>query len=235
MREKHMYPQADKQFEDTTIKSVEKNGDGWLITRAEGWGFCVPGSSPIEPAVGMKARFYGRGIGSTVRGLFLDGVEVFYRTEAEDNEHSEIQLYGKDAVDWLKRWDEGRSVWSIEMGGMGPGYEQCIQITAAEVLRTMLENRYDASLWEDKEIWKINREEIEQMSFKNPVIKELGLSGAQWGAAVNLAAHLYKKGPREVMKDSRVKNRKIQVSKNFPGCKDADIEATARARFQTEE
>ena len=211
-----MYPHTDKQFEDTTIKAVEKSDDGWFITQAEGFGFYVPGDSPVEPTIGMKARFYGPGIGSAVRGLFLDGVEVFYRTKAEQKEHSEIELYGKDAVDWIKRWDEGRSVWSIEMGGMGPGYEQAIQVTAAEVLRTMLEKQYDVGLWEDKEIWKINREEIEQMGHKNPVITKLGLSGAQWGAAVSLAAHLYQKGPREIMNDPRVKDRKIQVGKNFP-------------------
>lgn len=31
----------------------------------------------------MLARFYGRGIGATVRGLFLDGVKVFYRSPEE--------------------------------------------------------------------------------------------------------------------------------------------------------
>ena len=48
------------------------------------------------------------------------------------------KFYGKDAVEWLRRWDAGEGVWSIEMGGIGPGYEQCIQITAAEILRYMI-------------------------------------------------------------------------------------------------
>lgn len=28
----------------------------------------------------------------------------------------------------LAAWDAGEPVWSCDMGGMGPGYEQCIQI-----------------------------------------------------------------------------------------------------------
>src|SRR3990172_3354015 len=130
-----MYPVNDDQFEDTLVAKVKKESSGWSIERRDGWHFYVPADSPVAPEVGMLARFYGKGIGSRVRGLFLSGVKVYYRTEAEDEEHFEIELYGADAADWLKRWDEGRGVWSIEMGGLGPGYEQCIHITCAEILR----------------------------------------------------------------------------------------------------
>ncbi len=211
-----MYPENDDQFEDTSIKKVSASENGWSIDRADGWSFFVPKDSPVEPKVGMSARFYGRGIGSTVRGLFLDGVKVYYRTEAEDEEYQEIEMYGADAADWLKRWDEGKGVWSIEMGGLGPGYEQCIHITCAEILRYMLSRGYGPATWEDEEKAKRDNKEVEDNGFANPVIKSLGLSGAQWGAAKNLAFFLYRHGPRGVMKDERVKDRHIQVSRNFP-------------------
>ena len=211
-----MYPN-DKQFEETTLAEVEKEKSGaWHIKRSDGWSFWVPEDSPVEPKVGMTARFYGKGIGATVRGLFLDGVKVYYRTETEDKEHQEISMYGKDAADWLKRWDEGRSVWTIEMGGLGPGYEQCIHITCAEILRHMLDSNYLPELWDEKEVWKGVRDEIEEVGFKNSTIKALGLSGAQWGAAMNIAAMLYRRGPRAVMADERVKDRHIQVQRTFP-------------------
>jgi len=127
---KTMYPN-DEQFEETTVAKVRDEGKGWSIERADGWSFYVPAPSPVVPTEGMTARFYGKGIGFTVRGLFLDGQKVFYRTEAEDKEKHEIDTYGADAADWLKRWDDGGTCWSIEMGGFGPGYEQCIHITAA--------------------------------------------------------------------------------------------------------
>lgn len=206
----------DDAFELTTIAEVKPATNGWSITRDDGWSFFVPPESPIEPKPGMVARFYGKGMGYTVRGLFIDGVKVFYRTEAEDAEHQAIHLYGADAADWLARWDDGRGVWSVEMGGLGPGYEQAIQITAAEILRSLLAAKFDANRWTDSDAWKADREAIEDAGFKNPTIEKLGLSGAQWGAALSLATTIYKRGPRDAFADPKIKDRLIQVSKSFP-------------------
>lgn len=124
----------------------------------------------------------------------------------DDNE-----LYGKDAADWLARWDAGGTVWSIEMGGLGPGYEQAIQITAAEVLRWLLTHKPDLDT-----TWETTRDKLNQeVGYVDPV-KALGLSGAQWGAAVNIAASLYREGPRSIMTNPTLKDRHIQVSKTFP-------------------
>ena len=211
-----IYPANDEQFEDVNISKIKKEGDAWSIERADGWSFFVPADSPIAPEVGMSARFYGKGIGSMVRGLFLAGVKVFYRTVDEEKEHHEIQTYGADATEWLRRWDEGRSVWSIQMGGLGPGYDQCIHITVAEILRHLLAMGYAATAWHETEVWKRDLAEIEKAGFANATISELGLSGAQWGAAMNLALRFYQFSPRAIMTDERVKDRHIQVSRTFP-------------------
>ncbi|MDB5988885.1 MAG: hypothetical protein JWQ10_288 [Herbaspirillum sp.] len=212
-----MYPANDEQFEDTHVAKVRGTREtGWDISRADGWSFFVPGDSQIEPEEGMPARFYGKGIGFPVRGLFLAGVRVFYSTEAEQQEKHEIDTYGADAADWLKRWDDGKSCWTIEMGGLGPGYEQCIHITATEILRHMLAKSYDVDGWTDPDQWKKDHHEIETAGFANPTIQKLGLSGAQWGSALNLAAMFYRQGPRAVMTDERVKDRHIQVQRTFP-------------------
>ena len=216
-----MYPENDSNFEDTTIAKVCRETNGWSVERADKWSFFVPADSPVEPQAGMKARFYGKGIGFAVRGLFLDGQQVFYRTEIEDKEKREIDSYGADASDWLKRWDDGKSVWSIEMGGLGPGYEQCIQITVAEILRHLLAVGYDHSTWGEREFWERDREQIEKAGFANERISALGLSGAQWGAALSLATKLYSCGPRTIMTDERVKDRRIQVMRVFPGMAEA--------------
>jgi len=211
-----MFPENDLQFEVATIKKVNAVGNGWEITKHDGWGFFIPSSSPVIPEEGMEIRFYGRGIGFVVRGVFLDGKKVFYRTEAEDKEHGQIEIYGTDAADWLNRWDKGKSVRSISMGGFGPGYEQAIQITTAEILRHLLERGYDYSAWEDQETWQRNQKEIKAAGFANKRIEALGLSGSQWGAALNLALQIYRRGPRAVMSDEQIKTRHIQVCKNFP-------------------
>lgn len=207
----------DDNFEDTTIAAVRPEASGWSIERADGWSFYVAKDSPVEPKKGMAARFYGKGIGSVVRGLFLDGQKVFYRTEAEQKDHSANELYGKDIAEWLARWDEGRSVWSISMGGLGPGYEQCIQVLAAEVVRHFI--RTKADWWSGTEadneaVWTGLRRSCDDLVAR--IDKHLGLSGAQVEAAIWLAAHLYRKGPRACMEDDAVKDRHIQVSKAMP-------------------
>lgn len=211
-----MHPELDKQYRDLTIEKVAAEEGGWSITFSDGWSFWIKNDSPIEPKPGMTARLYGRGIGAPIRGLYLDDVKVYYFTDAEYDEKQEIELYGASPADWLERWDANRSVWSIEMGGLGPGYEQCIHITMAEILRHMIGEGYDWRQWEDKDTWRRVGDKIEEYGFANPVVKALGLSGAQWGAAMNLAAMFYRQGPRAVMKDERVKDRKIQVQRTFP-------------------
>ena len=197
------------QHEIKKITSVSKEGDSFCITTDDGWSLYCGDNCPIEPKPGMLAVQYGKGIGFQVRGLFIDGHKFWYRTEAEEKEHHETSMYGVDAADWLRRWDAGDSVWSIEMGGFGPGYEQAIQITAAEVLRWMLENKPDL----DSEWAKYNGE---MGKVVGKLTEPLGLSGAQWGAAVSLAALLYKDGPRGLMAEPQLNDRHIQVQKNFP-------------------
>lgn len=208
------YPTDDSEFGDVTIDRVERSGDSWTIGHGGGWMLYCGDDCPIEPQIGQTARMYPGTIGRAVRGLFINGECIWYRTEAEEKEHREIQLYGTDAAEWLRRWDAGETVWTIEMGGLGPGYEQCIHITAAEVLRWLLQHEPDL---DDDNTWGDTRDAISNAVCETETVKRLGLSGAQWGAAVSLACQLYRRGPRDVMADEQVKDRHIQVSRTFPG------------------
>ncbi len=83
-----MRKEDDKQFTENVIEAVEGNTeDGWSITFDKCTCFFVPADSPIMPKPGMVARFYGKGFGYGVRGLDIDGRQVFYRTEEEDEQH----------------------------------------------------------------------------------------------------------------------------------------------------
>lgn len=214
---KKEFPINDTAFEDTSLTTVHKESDGWSITRADGWNFWIPKDSPVEPKPGMSARFYGKGVGYAVRGVFLDGYKVYYRTAAEQKEHGANDLYGKDIHEWLRRWDEGKSVWSISMGGIGPGYEQAIQVLAVEVVRHYVNTK--ANWWEGTEAeqsaaWKAVRASCDPLVSR--IDEHMGFSGAQVGAAISLASKLYRKGPRACMEDEAVKDRHILVSKEMP-------------------
>lgn len=125
-------------------------------------------------------------------------------------------LYGKDAAEWLRRWDSGETCHSIEMGGIGPGYEQCIQIVAAEVLRHLIAEKFDPARWDDDKTRGEEIDKLEKFGFANAKIKDLDITHMQWGAAVNLACQIYRNGPVAVMQDKRVKDRHIVVSNTWP-------------------
>ena len=55
---------------------------------------------------------------------------------------------------YLGAWDAGTPVFSVEMGGLVPGYEQAIQITMFEILRHWNSQECDTGEWEDKDKWK---------------------------------------------------------------------------------
>lgn len=77
----------DTEYEEYKLEAVTESEKGWDIRFAGARGFYVSKEHGVRPMVGQVARFYGRGIGSSVRGLTLDGRVVFYRTPDEQAEH----------------------------------------------------------------------------------------------------------------------------------------------------
>ena len=76
----------DKQFRTTKLVNVRDESDGWQITDIDGWSFFVEAKRGPKPKIGAMARFYGRGIGSIVRGLEISDHVYYYRTEQEEAE-----------------------------------------------------------------------------------------------------------------------------------------------------
>lgn len=120
-----------------------------------------------------------------------------------------------EAKEWLRQWDNGELVWTIEMGGLGPSYEQCIQMTTAEMLRWFIEQNSNVKLLKKEKYWKEQRDKMDKTIFETQSIKDLGLSGSQYAAALSLASVIYMRGT-SAFKDNEVKNRRIQASKKFP-------------------
>jgi hypothetical protein len=142
-----------------------------------------------------------------------------YRRRGHRTEWRMGMLDWKNATneDALAAWDAGDSVWSVELGGLGPGYEQCIQLMGFETLRAMLANPPAdwAAFTDDKDAWKAYREMIEALPEVKAAIAALQPSGAQFGAAMNIASVFARKGYAAglAMAES---DRHIQVRKSFP-------------------
>lgn len=111
----------------------------------------------------------------------------------------------------VSRWDAGESLWSVEMGGLGPGYEQAIQVLIFELLRD--NNGRDLPLPGSLAI----------QSWGDPTVSRidnacLGFSGAQVGAARSIAYRMLSKGYDAVLDEMRAHDAKrlIQVSNHWP-------------------
>lgn len=114
------------------------------------------------------------------------------------------------AAEWASAFLRGEIVDSIEMGGIGPGYEQAIQCAVVVLCQkcshvrvtekdTAYPQEFDTALHDA------------DMSLG-------GLSGAQAGAAKWLAFRFMLEGPNRFMDRARVKDRDrcILVSKAWP-------------------
>ena len=110
-----------------------------------------------------------------------------------------------DAAEQLRRWDAGGVIWSIEMGGLGPGYEQAIQVLAIEIVRDNLGTELPT---EGPDLQKFGNSTLER-------ITDQGWTGAQFGAARNLAYRWIKYGPPAIIAEVD-KERHIQVSNTWP-------------------
>lgn len=122
-----------------------------------------------------------------------------------------IGVIPKTWQDALAGWDSKEPVFTIELGGLGPSYEQCMHITIFEVLRMI--GDMDISLHRDtqcdvidKAIRSVNREE------------DLGLSGAQAAMIRRFVYTVMNHGWHDtiVKYDS---DRHIQVCRKWPGKK----------------
>lgn len=141
--------------------------------------------------------------------------------DASDNQEKRPEP-GKDypltVTDALKLWDDGELLWSLEMGGLGPAYEQAIQVGIIELCRRI----YPLPVMEDDKLDEYLEEHIHQ------VIKDSngglqGLSGAQAQAIKSLAYHYCSRGWRTVLLDYRESDRErlTMISNQWPRMRQA--------------
>lgn len=117
----------------------------------------------------------------------------------------------KQAKEWIAQWDEGKPVPTVSMGGLGDEYERALQTIAVEALRFLVWKKpnLDGS---EAAVRKVYRE-LDEAVYS--VDARLQSTGAMHGAALNLAAHFYRKGPFNCLaSDSAIQDRKITVSKS---------------------
>jgi len=87
----------------------------------------------------------------------------------------------------VERWKKGETVFTIELGGLGPGYEQAIQNYLFDILTYLIEKKIDVKKLTLKKHYTKYYEEI-----CSEVSNGRDLSGAMYGAAMVTAFQFYK-------------------------------------------
>lgn len=121
-------------------------------------------------------------------------------------------FHPQTASDALKQWDSGQTVFTIEMGGLGPGYEQAIQVLVFEMIRDNLRNPLPKQ--SDPE-FKAFSDSFGDATVHRIDEKMGGYSGAMVGAAKQIAYRALRDG-WEAMLKSAPEDRRIQVSNHIP-------------------
>lgn len=80
------YPADDTQYKDHVLEDVRDEGDAWTFVVDGSLCLSVTKVEGIEPKKGQTVRYYGRGFGHTVRGVFVEGKKIRYMTEAEEEQ-----------------------------------------------------------------------------------------------------------------------------------------------------
>ena len=134
--------------------------------------------------------------------------------KTKHTDEMEEYLYPKECSEALRKWDIGQPLFTVEMGGLGPGYEQCIHVMCFEIIRDWLGTPLP-DFSEKTEVIRKAWSDWGDASITRVDAKLGGVSGAQAGAAKSLAYRALRDGWRKCIL-SAPKDRLIQVSKNFP-------------------
>ena len=124
--------------------------------------------------------------------------------------------YAATAREYVQRWDRGESNFTLEMGGLGPGYEQAIQMLVVELCRDNLDRPLPAMDGDDDAWYDWGAATVTRIDASVG-----GFSGAQVGAAKSLAVRYLSDGPRAFFALAKAElgeeasRRMIQVSNRW--------------------
>lgn len=130
---------------------------------------------------------------------------------SDQKEAVKDSFYPDSIEEALSRWDEGIPLTSISMGGLGPGYEQCIQVGFIELLRELKDATFPEVGQELNDLYDKALDRVLERT------KLGGITGAQAGAMKNLSSNFLRdESWEEVLDSCKDRDRRIQISKAWP-------------------
>lgn len=120
----------------------------------------------------------------------------------------------KQIEDFISQWDDGKEVEVIEMGGISDSYEKAIWETAVRFLNMFKNYAVPHDFWESSNLSEDARNKKYRDFLYGVDINDLGLSGAQFGAASNAASLMWRHGVEKAF-SMAPKDRLIKISKDL--------------------
>lgn len=120
-----------------------------------------------------------------------------------------------EAIKLLEAWDRGEPISTVELGGLGPGYEQAIQVLAVEIVRDNIGQRLPVAT--DKDFGEDTLHRLSEAERRGEA-EGMGFSGAQFGKARALAYAWLTRGVTAVLKEVQT-DRRILASRTWPHLK----------------
>lgn len=116
-----------------------------------------------------------------------------------------------ELIKHIEDFDNGKEVETVVMGGISNGYEIAIQNLAIEIMRILMMVKIPEKQEDFQSLINIVTDSAME------VVKEYGYSGAQVGAAKNIAALYYRQTPAKARNLLEDKSRIITISKADDG------------------
>lgn len=117
----------------------------------------------------------------------------------------------------IQCWDEGGSFRTVNVGGLGPSYDQAIQILVVEILRATLGQAHDTDSFSD----------VAQKVCADIDDSVGGLTGAQFMSGRSLAWRAYAVGWAEMLAEIP-NDRFCMVSRDFPQAPAAPVQTSGK-------
>lgn len=180
-------------------------------TDAEKTAYCASCRRHTGPQTPLCDRCTMQGL---LAAIALLGEAITGTNEPADSQRRVATITEPDtrtAQEFVETWDRGDLVTTVELGGLGPGYEQAIQMLAVELVRDNLGKPLPAPESAEADSWGDDtvRKHDEAAG---------GFSGAQVGAAKGLAYRILHHGWGATLDSMREHDldRIITVSKHWP-------------------
>jgi len=139
---------TDEEFEEYTLEHVTEcgeNGDSWDIEVDTGWHLQIEKAEGHTPEAGQVVRFYGKGIGYSVRGVDIEDFNYYYKTiKQHDEEHKK---YSEDLkVERKKSHEENKDKYKAQYDGL----PDVVKKRMDRLIKESPDTRYE---WESYELY----------------------------------------------------------------------------------